>query len=857
MRGRAWETSRILLIFLRVVLLVASISAGLALYAPLKTAFAAAPPTDVLFVHGFSNVESTDCTSTWNTAENYFISHQWPGAPTAPGQEPGTLHTVGFYNNDSHCSYSLNLPDPSTGQRWDPLVKGTYACSQTIVPYFGGDYNPSSNGTYNEHIGRLACKLAWLIWDKFTSQGKPVVIVAHSMGGLIVRDALYLTSKKPEITALYPDHLLVPAVVTLASPHIGLADWKTTIFEWTCAGSNNNTCNQPTYMSTGSTNDWLNDLVSNGANPQGTGGTKWQTQALIRSQRVIDGDPIKGCGGQSAWGSDWPVMGDPVGEVMAGAQQIFYDQPCYTHGGYLQDSSDTDDAQGLVCGGGCPDSQSAPATWPLISHSLKAAFNFLVPYSTVSAISDVCYSALVMSSSTWQSPVCNGQVAGTVGQSLALQQIAIRLPNSATIGAQICYSTHVQNIGWESESCNGNPAGDLLLQGLRIEAVKIHLNFAPTGAQVCYQAQVQNIGWQNTVCNGAQAGTTGQSLRLEALRVSVSWPAMNPPWLVSDVVTTDSNGVSSLGGAFYTTWQRLGGASGLGNPTGSWYELNGGQGQDFAAPCGSPAHIYFSPATNTHMIKCAIAQYYLGHLGGPTGMMGFPTSDEKTIAYGWGNDMAGPKCGSSGGGHIYYASTSGAHEIHGCIADYYLGALGGPGGSLGFPTTDELPVYASDGVTVIGRYNGLEGTYCGSTKYGRIWFPNATGIVHETNGCIGQKYEGMGGPSSFLGFPKNDEYDVAGGRGQDYVGGTCGSSGGGHIYIGGGQSAHEVHGCIANVYLNNGGPSGWLGFPITDEYGFTNGRESDFQNGYIVYDSRYGTTTAYSYNGPCPIGQPC
>ncbi|HEX6544245.1 MAG TPA: hypothetical protein VF040_20990, partial [Ktedonobacterales bacterium] len=807
-RGLDPQKKRPLLVLLRVMLLVASVSAGLVLSVPLKTALAAAPPTDVLFVHGFSNVESTDCTSSWNTAENYFISHQWPGAPTAPGQSAGTLHTVGFYNNDSNCSYNLNKLDPSTGQRWDPLVTGTYACSYTNEPYFGGAYNPDSDGTYNEHIGRLACRLAWLIWDEFTSKGKPVVVVAHSMGGLIIRDALYLASRKPGSpplpSGLYPDHLLVPAVVTLATPHIGLPDWQTSAFEWaSCAGSSTPTCSQPTYMSTAS-NPWLTDLINNGTSPQGTGGTKWETQALIHSQRVLQGDPATGCHGQPAWGTDVPTKGDPVGEVMAGAHQIFYYLPCYTHGGYLEDSSDTDNAQGLVCEGTCPDSQSAPATWSSISHSLRAAFTFLSPYSTAPLTSDVCYKGLVMGSSSWQSEVCNGGVAGTVGQSLALQQISIRLPSKATIGAQICYSTQVQNIGWESESCDGNPAGDLQLKGWRIEAVKIHLNSAPAGAQVCYQAQVQNIGWQNTVCNGAQAGTTGQSLRLEALRVSVSWPAMNPPWLVSDV--------AGGGGTFSTTWQKFGGASGLGNPTGSWYELNGGQGQDFAAPCGSPAHLYFSSASNkTYMMKCAIAQYYLGHLGGPTGMMGFPTSDEYSIAYGWGNDMAGPKCGSSGGGHIYYASTTGAHEIHGCIADYYLGSLGGPRGSFGFPTTDEQPVYASDGVTVIGRYNGLEGTYCGSTKYGRIWFPNATGIVRATNGCIGQKFEGMGGPSSLLGFPKTNEYDVAGGRGQDYAGGTCGSSGGGHIYIGGGQSAHEVHGCIANVYLNNGGPGGWLG----------------------------------------------
>jgi hypothetical protein len=38
-------------------------------------------------------------------------------------------------------------------------------------------------------------------------------------------------------------------------------------------------------------------------------------------------------------------------------------------------------------------------------------------------------------------------------------------------------------------------------------------------SRICYQAHVQNIGWQGTVCNGQQAGTTGQSLRMEAVQI--------------------------------------------------------------------------------------------------------------------------------------------------------------------------------------------------------------------------------------------------------------------------------------------------------------------------------------------------
>ena len=37
-----------------------------------------------------------------------------------------------------------------------------------------------------------------------------------------------------------------------------------------------------------------------------------------------------------------------------------------------------------------------------------------------------------------------------------------------------------------------------------------------------YQTHVQKIGWQNTVSDNAFSGTTGQGLRLEALRINLT-----------------------------------------------------------------------------------------------------------------------------------------------------------------------------------------------------------------------------------------------------------------------------------------------------------------------------------------------
>ena len=46
----------------------------------------------------------------------------------------------------------------------------------------------------------------------------------------------------------------------------------------------------------------------------------------------------------------------------------------------------------------------------------------------------------------WIGPFTNGQIAGTVGQSLRLEAVKI----TASGGRHICYQAHVQNVGGQS-----------------------------------------------------------------------------------------------------------------------------------------------------------------------------------------------------------------------------------------------------------------------------------------------------------------------------------------------------------------------------------------------------------------------
>ncbi|MFI6449846.1 hypothetical protein [Kitasatospora sp. NPDC050543] len=132
----------------------------------------------------------------------------------------------------------------------------------------------------------------------------------------------------------------------------------------------------------------------------------------------------------------------------------------------------------------------------------------------------ICYSVL-LTGSGWQAPVCDGAVAGTVGQSRQLEAVNI-IPAD---GGTVCGVAHVQNLGWQPQQC-GSEFAPLLLgtvgQGLRLESVGV----TSSSGSVCAAGHVQNIGWQPKVCSDIPGrftyiGTTGQALRLEAMLFTV------------------------------------------------------------------------------------------------------------------------------------------------------------------------------------------------------------------------------------------------------------------------------------------------------------------------------------------------
>lgn len=202
----------------------------------------------VYFVHGLSLSASADC-AMWGTMARAFNSWGLKGRVDLARLRGGEVgfHTVGYYYGDRGCNTTV---DASGDHAQAP---GPQPPPQGVQAHRGGGHTP------NTSIEHLAHHLAWSIYDAYSVRGKPIDVVAHSMGGLVVRYALAATQRG---VAGFPPYLRVEDVVTLGTPHGG---WRGPFGVGV----------QVTQMTAGS--DLLKALERAGYNPQGRGGTDWTT----------------------------------------------------------------------------------------------------------------------------------------------------------------------------------------------------------------------------------------------------------------------------------------------------------------------------------------------------------------------------------------------------------------------------------------------------------------------------------------------------------------------------------------------------------------------------------------------------
>jgi len=194
-----------------------ALAAGVATAQPQVASANLAPQLNqtILFVHGFSLSQSTDCNGDFSQMMSWMRSMGFTGS----------MVKVGYYYGDSNCDVNLHN--------------------------FGsfGDTDTWKN---------IAAAFSHYVYNTYTSHGISVDVVGYSMGGLVDRGAVYGAASG---ASGFSPPIDVSDTVTLGTPFNGAA-WYVNACGW----------QQCQSMAQGSTDlNWLNQ---NG-NPQGVSGTTW------------------------------------------------------------------------------------------------------------------------------------------------------------------------------------------------------------------------------------------------------------------------------------------------------------------------------------------------------------------------------------------------------------------------------------------------------------------------------------------------------------------------------------------------------------------------------------------------------
>lgn len=172
----------------------------------------------VILVHGWSAFGAgSDCNSAFGSLKGGLRRNGFTGQ----------MVTVGYYDSDANCDVNL--------RSWGNIDNGT--SWKTLSKAFS---------TY--------------VYETYTKKGVVVDVVGHSMGGLIIRGAVYGSSKGE---GGFSQPLLVEDAVTLAAPHNGAAFYAQACLWGQCSG-----------LKQGSSElNWANA----NKNPQGKNSTEWTT----------------------------------------------------------------------------------------------------------------------------------------------------------------------------------------------------------------------------------------------------------------------------------------------------------------------------------------------------------------------------------------------------------------------------------------------------------------------------------------------------------------------------------------------------------------------------------------------------
>lgn len=140
----------------------------------------------------------------------------------------------------------------------------------------------------------------------------------------------------------------------------------------------------------------------------------------------------------------------------------------------------------------------------------------------------------------------------------------------------LSYVTHVQNQGWQTPVTNGMIAGSQG-QSLSLEALNVSRLNTDLAGTIEYSSHVQNIGWQDYVEAGLDSGTTGQALGIEAVRIRLTEKLAEDYDLYYqvNVKATDDVGITHVA---FATWTEAGGQDDL-----TWQQVTLGDDNVYSA----------------------------------------------------------------------------------------------------------------------------------------------------------------------------------------------------------------------------------------------------------------------------------
>ena len=216
-------------------------------------------------------------------------------------------------------------------------------------------------------------------------------------------------------------------------------------------------------------------------------------------------------------------------------------------------------------------------------------------------------------------------------------------------------------------------------------------------------------------------------------------------------------------------------------------------------------------------------QYTRNLLGNPTGSYWQAgSSPNGTQGYGQNYDN----------GTIYWTAQSGAIALWYAFKDTY-NQNGGSSGWLGFPTQGERPWESGQRIDFEGGY-----IYWTAQSGAKAYRPNESPSLDKTVGYDGTNthqtyvntFNNNGGLSA-LGSATGNVHPAGTGNGylQEFSGGSEGS--GAIMKSGDNDNSYWVGSFFWDAYVQTGGVTGILGYPISDRYEFNGGWKQDFQGG--------------------------